>query len=167
VHTGIYVVMGVSGSGKSLVGTALATALGVGFVEGDEYHPAENVRRMAAGIPLTDDDRAGWLRALAARIRESRDANRGLVLTCSALKRVYRDVLRGGAPDLQFVFLRGPRTLIAQRLSSRTGHFMPVSLLDSQFVTLEEPGPDEGAWVCDIEQSPESIVDSVVARVSV
>ncbi len=158
--------MGVSGSGKSLVGAVLATALRVDFVEGDGYHPAENVRRMAAGIPLTDEDRAGWLRALATRIRESRDAGRGLVLTCSALKRAYRDVLRSGAPDLQLVFLRGPRTLIAERLASRSGHFMPVSLLDSQFATLEEPSSDEGAWVCDINESPESIVDAVLARVS-
>jgi gluconokinase len=157
--------MGVSGSGKSLIGAALAAALGVDFVEGDEYHPAENVRRMAAGIPLTDDDRAGWLRALATRIRESRDAGRGLVLTCSALKRAYRDVLRSGAPDLQLVFLRGPRALIAERLASRSGHFMPASLLDSQLATLEEPSPDEGAWVCDIDESPESIVNAVVARV--
>lgn len=166
MHTGIYVVMGVSGSGKSLVGAMLAAALAVDFVEGDEYHPAENVRRMAAGIPLTDEDRAGWLRTLATRIRASRDAGTGLVLTCSALKRAYRDVLRGGAADLQLVFLRGPRGLIAERLANRSGHFMPVSLLDSQLATLEEPSPDEGAWVCDIAEPPESIVDAVVARVS-
>ncbi len=113
---------------------------------------------MKAGIPLTDDDRAGWLRSLAARLREAGDAGTGLVLTCSALKRSYRDVLRGGAPDLQFVFLRGPRELIAERLASRRGHFMPASLLDSQFATLEEPSPDEHAWVCDIRESAEDIV---------
>jgi gluconokinase len=158
--------MGVSGSGKSLIGAVLAAALGVDFVEGDEYHPAENVRRMAAGIALTDDDRAGWLRMLATRIHESRDAGRGLVLTCSALKRAYRDVLRSGAPDLQLVFLRGSRALIAERLAGRSGHFMPASLLDSQLATLEEPSPDEDAWVCDIDESPESIVDAVLARVS-
>ena len=115
---------------------------------------------------MEDEDRAGWLRTLATRIRASRDAGTGLVLTCSALKRAYRDVLRGGAADLQFVFLRGPRGLIAERLANRSGHFMPVSLLDSQLATLEEPSPDERAWVCDIAEPPESIVDAVLARVS-
>jgi gluconokinase len=158
--------MGVSGSGKSLIGATLAAALDVDFVEGDEYHPPENVRRMAAGIPLADEDRAGWLRALAARIRESSDAGRGLVMTCSALKRAYRDVLRTGAPDVQFIFLRGSRALVAQRLANRQGHFMPASLLDSQLATLEEPSSSEGAWVCDIDQPPEAIVHAVVTRVS-
>jgi gluconokinase len=158
--------MGVSGSGKSLIGSAFAHALGVELVEGDEYHPAENVRRMAAGIPLTDEDRAGWLRALAARIREANGRGAGLVVTCSALKRSYRDVLRAGAADLRFVFLRGPKALIADRLANRRGHFMPVALLDSQLGTLEEPSPDEKAWVCDISNSPESIVAALLARAS-
>jgi gluconokinase len=164
VNTGIYVVMGVSGSGKSLVGEAFARALNVTFVEGDAYHPAENVARMAAGIPLTDDDRAGWLRALAARIREAEDAGTGLVMTCSALKRSYRDVLRGDANEVRFIFLKGPRTLIAERLAGRSGHFMPASLLDSQFAALEEPTPDERAWECDIAESPEDIVAALMAR---
>jgi gluconokinase len=166
VKSGLYVVMGVSGSGKSLIGASLARELGVDFVEGDEYHPAENVRRMASGVPLTDDDRAGWLRALAVRIREARDAGAGLVMTCSALKRSYRDVLRAEANELRFVFLRGPRALIAERLARRRGHFMPASLLDSQFATLEEPSPDEEAWVCDIRESPDDLVAALVARVS-
>jgi gluconokinase len=166
VKSGLYVVMGVAGSGKSTIGAALARALGVDFVEGDDYHPAENVERMARGIPLTDDDRAGWLRALAARLREAREAGSGLVMTCSALKRAYRDVLRAGAADVRFVFLRGPRELIADRLARRRGHFMPSSLLDSQFATLEEPTPDEGAWVCDIRESPDALVAALVARVS-
>jgi len=158
--------MGVAGSGKSTVGAKLARALGVDFVEGDEYHPADNVERMSRGIPLTDDDRAGWLRALATRLREAKDASTGLVMTCSALKRSYRDVLRAGAADVQFVFLRGSGALIAERLAGRRGHFMPASLLDSQLATLEEPAPDEEAWVCDIRESPDELVAALVTRAS-
>jgi gluconokinase len=158
--------MGVAGSGKSVIGAALANALAVDFVEGDQYHPAENVRRMSAGIPLTDADRAIWLRALAARIREAKDAGNGLVVSCSALKRAYRDILRAEARDLRFVFLKGERALIAERLAGRRGHFMPPSLLDSQFAALEEPSPEENAWVCDVRQSPQDIVAALVARLS-
>lgn len=158
--------MGVSGSGKTSIGAAFARALDIDFVEGDDYHPSENVERMSRGIALTDDDRAGWLRALAARIRESNDAGTGLVMTCSALKRSYRDVLRAASSELRFVFLKGGRALIAERLAGRRGHFMPPSLLESQFATLEEPSPDEKAWVCDIRQSPQEIVDALVARAS-
>ena len=166
VNRGLYVVMGVSGSGKSLIGAALARALGVDFVEGDEYHPAENVERMARGVPLTDDDRAAWLRSLAVRIREAKDAGTGLVMSCSALKRSYRDVLRAEAGELRFVFLRGSRALLAERLASRRGHFMPPSLLDSQLATLEEPSPDEHACVCDIRESPQDLVAALVVRAS-
>lgn len=166
VNSSLYLVMGVSGSGKSLLGSAFARALGVAFVEGDEYHPAENVERMSSGIPLTDSDRLGWLRALAERLREARDAGTGLVMTCSALKRSYRDLLRAEAGDLQFVFLRGHRALLAERLAGRRGHFMPPSLLDSQLASLEEPSPDEDAWVCDIGESPEDLVAALVARAS-
>ncbi|HEY7566988.1 MAG TPA: gluconokinase [Gemmatimonadaceae bacterium] len=157
--------MGVAGSGKSTIGAALAKALGIPFVEGDEFHPPENVRRMALGIPLTDDDRAQWLRALAARLRQAKDAGTGLVMSCSALKRAYRDVLRAAAPELEFVFLKGERSLVAQRLAGRRGHFMPASLLESQFAILEEPAPDEHAWVCDVRQTPQDIVASLVERV--
>jgi len=160
-------VMGVSGSGKSLIGAAFARALGIDFVEGDDYHSAENVQRMSRGVPLTDDDRVRWLRSLAVRIRETKDAGTGLVMTCSALKRSYRDVLRAQASELRFVFLRGPRALLAERLASRRGHFMPPSLLDSQLATLEEPSPDEHAWVCDIRESPQDLVAALVARASV
>lgn len=163
---GLYVVMGVSGSGKSSVGVALAQALGVAFVEGDEYHPSTNVARMAQGIALTDEDRAGWLRALAARLGEAERGGTGIVMTCSALKRSYRDILRSEAPRLRFVYLEGSRELIAERLARRRGHFMPPALLDSQFATLEAPSPDEGAWVCDIRFSPEEIVADLVARAS-
>ena len=157
--------MGVAGCGKSTIGAAFASALDVPFVEGDDFHPAENVRRMALGIPLTDDDRAQWLRALAARLREAKDAGTGLVMSCSALKRAYRDVLRAAAPDVEFVFLKGERSLVAKRLAGRRGHFMPPSLLDSQFATLEDPTPDESALVCDIRKPPDDIVAALVERV--
>lgn len=166
VNRGLYVVMGVSGSGKSLIGAALARALGIDFVEGDEYHPAENVERMSAGVPLTDDDRVLWLRTIAVRIREAKDASTGLVMSCSALKRSYRDILRAEADELRFVFLKGQRALIAERLAGRRGHFMPPSLLESQFATLEEPSTDEDAWVCDIRRSPQDLVVALVARAS-
>ena len=158
--------MGVSGSGKSLIGAGLARALGVDFVEGDEYHSAENVKRMSRGIPLTDEDRARWLRSLAARIRESKEAGSGLVISCSALKRSYRDILRADAPELRFVYLKGGRELIAQRLAGRRGHFMPPSLLESQFTILEEPLPDEDVWVCDITLAAQDIVTALVASAS-
>ena len=158
--------MGVSGSGKSLIGAGLARALGVDFIEGDQYHSAENVERMSRGIPLTDDDRAQWLRSLAARIREAKETGSGVVISCSALKRSYRDILRADATELRFVFLNGRRELIAQRLAGRQGHYMPPSLLESQFAILEEPLPDEDAWVCDISDSPQDLVASLVARLS-
>ena len=158
--------MGVAGSGKSLIGAALAYALGIEFVEGDEFHSAENVERMSRGIALTDDDRARWLRSLATRIREAKEAGIGLVISCSALKRSYRDILRAGATDLRFVFLKGDRALIAKRLAGRRGHFMPPSLLDSQFATIEEPSPDENAWVCDIRKSPQELVAALVVSAS-
>ena len=164
MNRNLYVVMGVTGSGKSTVGTKLAHALGVDFVEGDDYHPLENVKRMASGIPLTDDDRAGWLRSLAIRIREANDAGKGLVLTCSALKRTYRDILRAGAPELRFVFLNGSRELIAERLAARRGHFMPPSLLESQIATLEAPAPDEHALAYDITVPSQKIADDIMTR---
>lgn len=158
--------MGVTGSGKSLIGATLARELGVEFVEGDEYHSAANVKRMQSGIPLTDEDREGWLRAIARRIGEARDAGTGLVVSCSALKRSYRDILRGEDGDVRFVFLRGPRALIAERLSKRQGHFMPPTLLDSQFAALQKPSPEEDAWICDIADSPQDIVAEIVDRAS-
>ncbi|MCY7379227.1 MAG: gluconokinase [Gemmatimonadaceae bacterium] len=161
---GRYVVMGVSGAGKSVIGSAFAESLGVDFVEGDRFHPARNIERMSAGIPLTDDDRAGWLGALAARLARSNSMGTGLVMTCSALKRAYRDVLRAGTPDLRIVYLRGPQHLLAERLAGRAGHFMPQSLLESQLDTLEPPADDEDAWVYDIARSPEAIVSDLVAR---
>ena len=153
--------MGVSGAGKSLIGASLARALGLEFLEGDAYHPPENVARMSAGIPLNDDDRQAWLAAIATRLAAAR-ADTGLVVSCSALKRRYRDVLRAGMADVQFVHLAGTRTLLEQRLAGRRGHFMPSSLLDSQLAILEPPAPDEHAWVCDISEAPDVIVARLV-----
>ena len=166
MNKGLYVVMGVSGSGKTLIGSALARSLGVKFVEGDDFHPEENVKRMASGIALTDEDRAPWLRSIAARLRAAKDAGTGLVVSCSALKRSYRDLLRAEAGDVRFIFLKGARALIAQRLATRSGHYMPASLLDSQFAALEEPGPDERIWACDIRESPTDLVAELVTRAS-
>ena len=157
-----YLVMGVTGSGKSTVGAMLAQAIGADFVEGDEYHTPENVRRMASGVPLTDEDRADWLRALAARIAEARTTGNGIVVACSALKRSYRDILRTADADLRFVFLKGSESLIAGRIAARRDHFMPPPLLDSQLATLEEPTQDENTLVCDISETPQSIVDAVL-----
>ena len=155
--------MGVSGSGKSLIGAALARALGIDFVEGDEYHSAENVERMSRGVPLTDDDRARWLRSLAARIRGAKDAGTGLVMSCSALKRSYRDILRAEAGELRFVFLEGQRALIAERLVGRRGHFMSTSLLESQFATLEPP---RDAIEVDIGASVPDCLAAIEARLA-
>ena len=163
MHTGLYVIMGVSGSGKSTIGASLAHELDLEFVEGDDLHPPDNVKRMAAGTPLTDDDRHGWLMAIAARLREAKRAGVGLVVSCSALKRSYRDLLRSaGAADVRFVYLAGSRALLGERMAQRRGHFMPPSLLESQLAILEEPSADERAWVCDIRDTPETIVGDLV-----
>ena len=165
MHTGLFIVMGVSGSGKTTIGARLARALGSEFVEGDDLHPPENVKRMTAGIPLTDDDRRGWLLAIAARLREAKRARIGLVVSCSALKRSYRDLLRSvGETEVRFVYLAGSRALLADRLAQRRGHFMPLTLLDSQLAILEEPSPDERAWVCDIRGTPQAIVADLLTR---
>lgn len=162
----IFVVMGVSGSGKSTVAFQLAATLGLEFIEGDELHSAENVARMAAGVPLTDADREGWLDVLADRIREARFAGRGLVLSCSALKRSYRDVLRQGSPAVRFVHLHGERALLAARMAQRAGHYMPGSLLDSQLAALEAPEASENALTFDVTTPPDAIVAAVVATLS-
>jgi gluconokinase len=121
---------------------------------------------MSSGTPLTDEDRAGWLQSLAARIREAKDAGKGVVVTCSSLKRAYRDVLRAGArpAPLRFIYLRGSRAVIGERIAARRGHFMPPALLDSQFDALEEPTPEEDAWVCDVSRPSEEIVADLVRR---
>jgi gluconokinase len=162
----LVVVMGVTGSGKSLIGSALAQSLGVTFVDGDDFHSAENIEKMSSGIPLTDGDRAGWLAALAREIHAARAADRGIVVACSALKRRYRDILRAGARDLNFILLNGTPKLIAERLAHRGGHFMPPSLLNSQLAALEKPTADEQALVYDIANAPEQIVADIVARIA-
>jgi len=158
--------MGVSGAGKTVVGTLLADALAVPFLEGDGLHPPENVRRMALGIPLTDDDRRGWLHGIAERIAEARRTTSGLVVACSALKRAYRDVLRSADGALRFVHLTGDAGVIRQRMGQRVGHYMPASLLDSQLATLEVPGVDEHAWTFDVADSPSVIVAHIVERLA-
>lgn len=145
------VVMGVSGCGKSTLGRALAERLHLPFVEGDELHPPRNVALMAAGTPLTDEDRQGWLEAIASRLA----ADEGLVVACSALKRRYRDLLRRSAPDLRLVHLNGAAPVLDQRLRNRAGHYMPPSLLQSQLDTLELPSAEEHAIVLDIGLTPE------------
>jgi len=155
------VVMGVSGSGKTTVGAALADALELPFVDADSLHPPANVAKMAAGIPLDDADRAPWLDAVGAVL-----ARGPVVVACSALKRAYRDKLRSAAPDLQLVFLDGSPTLLASRMTARPGHFMPTSLLDSQLATLERPGPDEHPLTADISTPPGEIISSLAERLT-
>ena len=164
VPTPLVVVMGVTGCGKSTVGQLLADRLGVPFVEGDALHPAANVERMARGIALTDDDRRGWLQALAQRI-DAAQHQAGLVVSCSALKRAYRDVLRAASPNLTFVYLHGSQSVIAGRLAARVGHYMPPSLLPSQFQILEVPTPDELALTLDVALPPDTLAEQAAAWV--
>jgi len=161
----VIVVMGVSGCGKTTVGRALAERLGRPFQEGDALHPPENVAKMASGTPLSDADRAPWLEAVAAWIDGQRRIGTGGVVSCSALKRAYRRVIIGERRDVRLVYLRGDRNAIATRLAARTDHFMPTSLLDSQFATLEEPGSDERPIVVDASLSIDEIVAAVTAQV--
>lgn len=156
--------MGVSGCGKSTVGRALAQRLSMHYVEGDELHPPGNVERMRAGIALTDADRHGWLQAVASQLANATTQSRGVIVSCSALKRAYRDILRAAAPDLQIVYLHGERSLLAQRMSERTGHYMPPSLLQSQLDTLEPPQADEHAIAIDIAWPLERQVADIVAQ---
>lgn len=139
----ILVVMGVSGSGKTTIASLLAAALGCQFQEGDDLHPAANVEKMSHGTPLTDADRLPWLRKIAAEIDDWGAKGESGVLSCSALKRSYRDMIIGDRPGVLLVYLKGSYDLIHQRMLRRHGHFMPTALLDSQFEALEEPGPDE------------------------
>jgi gluconokinase len=160
-----WVIMGVCGCGKSTVAAALAEAFGVAFLEGDAYHPAPNVVKMSAGIPLTDDDRAGWLQALANEIGAARERGTGVVVSCSALKRRYRDMLRQADPNLRFAHLAGPRGTIAARMQTRIGHYMPITLLDSQLRDLEPLQPGEAGVTLDITQPPGVLVASIIASI--
>jgi gluconokinase len=157
----ILLLMGVSGSGKTTIGAMLAGRLGWTYAEADDFHPPANVEKMHAGIPLNDDDRRPWLEATAKWMREQKGP---AVVTSSALKRKYRDLLRAGRPDLRLVYLEGDRDLIGRRLTARHGHFFPKELLDSQFADLEPPGPDEDPLIVSVDGSPESIVAEIVDR---
>jgi len=154
--------MGVSGAGKSTVAKMLAQRLGCPMLEGDSLHSRENIQRMSAGTPLTDDDRQPWLAAIAAQMSAAARESRGLVVACSALKHRYRDILRGDVPELPFVWLTGTRPLLEARLASRRDHFMPPALVDSQLQILEEPGPGERFIVCDISESPRALVERIM-----
>ena len=160
------VVMGVAGSGKTTVGELLAARLGWTFVDADWLHPEANVEKMRSGIPLTDEDRAPWLAAVAARMDELRSAGRSGVIACSALKRRYRDVLRGNTGDVRFVHLSGPRETLASRIASRDHPYMPAALLDSQLAALEAPGADEAAIAVPIEGPPAEIAAAIVTSLS-
>jgi gluconokinase len=158
----VLVVMGVSGSGKSTVAGVLAGRLGWDLAEGDDMHPAANVAKMAAGHPLDDADRRPWLADVAAWIQEHTGTGRPGLVTCSALKRSYRDVLRGD--HVVFVYLAGTREQIAHRITARRGHYMPASLLESQLQTLEVPGPDENAITIDAAGTPDHQADEIIRR---
>jgi gluconokinase len=155
----LLVVMGVSGSGKSTVGAELASELGVPFIDADSLHPIANVEKMAAGIPLTDEDRWPWLKLVGQQLAHSTAT--GLVVACSALKRAYRDSIRSEADAARFVFLNASRALLDARVHQRTGHFMPPSLLDSQLATLEPLEPDEPGVTVDADLSPVEIASRV------
>jgi gluconokinase len=157
----VIVLMGVSGTGKTEVGTRLARALGGEFAEGDDYHPPANVAKMRSGVPLGDADRGPWLETLSREIGAWLDAGKTVVLACSALKHSYRDILKAGRPGVRFVHLKGDEELIRSRLEGRHGHYMPASLLDSQFDALEEP---QDAITVGVDATPEQIVAEIQAK---
>lgn len=156
--------MGVSGSGKTTVGKLLAERLGWHYQEGDALHPPENVAKMSGGTPLADADRIPWLQRIAGRIDEWRSRGESGVITCSALKRAYRDIVIGDRPDVRLVHLKGSRELIGRRMAARKGHFMPAALLDNQFATLQEPCADERPITVEIDGTPAEIVEEIVRR---
>jgi gluconokinase len=161
------VVMGVAGSGKTTIAGGLAARLGYAFAEGDDFHPEANVAKMARGEPLTDTDRAPWLKSLAAWIAAQHASGRSSVLACSALKRRYRDTLRGDAPGrVVFVHLTAAREALLERLKSRKGHYMPPELLDSQLAALEPLQPDERGITLDASPAPDAIVERALARLA-
>lgn len=155
------IVMGVSGSGKTTVGKLLAERLQWQFVEGDEFHPQANIEKMRSGVPLDDADRLPWLQSIVAWMDQAHGDNVRAVIACSALKRSYREILAGDRGRAGFVYLKGGEATVAQRLSTRSGHFFPGSLLHSQFDTLEEPAADQ-AIVVSAELSPADIVDEII-----
>lgn len=156
--------MGVAGSGKTTTGKRLSKLLGWPFRDADSFHPAANVEKMSRGIPLTDADRWPWLAAIGAWIDEQHNEGQPGIVSCSALKRVYRERLMSNRPQVQLVYLSGAKSLIADRMGQRKNHFMPPALLDSQFATLEPPSPDERPIVVDIASAPKAVVETIVAR---
>jgi gluconokinase len=159
----ILIVAGVSGSGKTTVGAILAERLGWPFADADDFHPAANVEKMRAGLPLTDEDRWPWLRAIGAWMDERIAGNESAVVTCSALKRSYRDLLLGGRPQAQMIFLAVSREVLAQRLAARHGHFFPGQLLGTQFDALEPPQPGERVVSIGPAGDPAATVASIIA----
>ncbi len=160
----VLIVMGVSGSGKSTIADKLAERLGWAFEDGDRFHPASNVAKMSAGQPLSDEDRRPWLQAIADEIDRVCEAGEHAVVACSALKRVYRDILVHGRDEVRIVYLNGTQDLIADRLAARKGHFMPPGLLTSQFRTLEPPDASENPVTVSIDATVETIVDDIVRQ---
>jgi gluconokinase len=160
------IVMGVSGSGKTTIGERLAARISWRYEDADTFHPASNVAKMSAGQPLTDEDRWPWLKAIAAEIDRVCTAGERVVIGCSALRRVYRDVLVHGRTDIRIIYLKGTQALVADRLGQRKGHFMPSVLLTSQFNTLEPPTDDEHALTVSIDGSVEAIVDDILRQLA-
>jgi gluconokinase len=160
----LVVVMGISGSGKTTVGERLAEKLGVTYADGDSFHSAAHIAQMASGIPLTDQDRRPWLLAIGSFLREHQ--TRGAVVSCSALRRAYRDVLTQAAPRTVFLHLSGSAALIRERVARREHHFMPVSLLESQIAALEPLGADERGVKLDVGATPEQLVDAFLRAVA-
>jgi gluconokinase len=159
----VLVLMGVSGSGKSTTGAALAKALGWPFRDADSFHPPANIAKMSQGLPLDDDDRAPWLAAIAGWIDERRKLGEPGIVSCSALKRAYRQCIVGERRGVRLVYLKGSKALIGRRLEARKHHFMPASLLDSQFTVLEEPRADEQPIVVSVAMSPRRVIGAILA----
>lgn len=162
----IVIAMGVCGTGKTLIGELLSERLACEFLDGDTLHSAANKSKMSQGIPLTDEDRFPWLQAIRQAIEEKQQLGQNAVFTCSSLKRIYRDILRGHDGDVQFVYLKGSYELLQQRLAERTDHFFDPSLLQTQLDTLEEPEVDE-AIIADITLTPKQIVDQITQKLGI
>jgi len=160
----VLVVMGVSGSGKSTIGSMLASRLDWKYEDGDWFHPRKNVEKMHAGYPLTDEDRWPWLHAIAENIDATRKNGGHAIIACSALKRAYRNILIGERQDVRLIYLKGDRDLIARRMAIRHDHFMPPQLLESQFAALEEPQGDEHPVVVSIVPHPRTVVEMIVVQ---